>query len=83
MRQKELMRNVYIDIDVGSTTVKEAVVEAINCNFFWHDYQRHHTRYVEMVLSFLLCIRSGFPTYNSDDFRVFIIGSSTGSIVLV
>ena len=37
--------------DVGSTTVKAALVE--DGEVVWHDYQRHNTRQAEKVLEFL------------------------------
>ena len=47
-----------IGIDVGSTTVKAVVVEALPGEILWQDYRRHDTRQAEMLLDFLLRMES-------------------------
>ena len=65
-----------IGLDVGSTTVKAAVVE--DGRVTWQDYQRHNTRQAEKVLEFLGRIETeAGVTVGSD--RVFFTGSGAGS----
>ncbi|MGH9830846.1 MAG: hypothetical protein ACREDR_47170, partial [Blastocatellia bacterium] len=45
--------NLYIGLDVGSTTVKAVVVDPVTDEILWQDYQRHETKQPEKVLEFL------------------------------
>ena len=74
------MQYLYIGIDVGSTTVKATVVNPDDRKILWHDYQRHHTKQPEHVLSFLKRIREEFPDRKAHEFKVFITGSGAGPI---
>ena len=38
---------LYIGLDVGSTTVKAVVVDAATDEILWQDYQRHDTKQPE------------------------------------
>ncbi len=51
---------VYIGIDVGSTTVKAVVVDPVDRQILWSDYQRHQTKQPEKVLEFLQRIEAAF-----------------------
>ena len=42
-----------IGMDVGSTTVKAVVIDAVTDQILWQDYQRHNTRQAEKVVEFL------------------------------
>ena len=42
-----------VGLDVGSTTVKAAVVNPADDSIIWQDYQRHDTKQPEKVLEFL------------------------------
>ena len=44
---------LVLGIDVGSTTVKGVVADAVGGESLWSDYQRHDTRQAEKVLEFL------------------------------
>jgi activator of 2-hydroxyglutaryl-CoA dehydratase len=52
---------VCIGIDVGSTTVKAAVVDPETREILWADYQRHQTKQAEKVLEMLVAIGNHFP----------------------
>jgi predicted CoA-substrate-specific enzyme activase len=65
-----------IGMDVGSTTVKAAVVNPANKEIVWSDYQRHHTKQPEKVLELLLAIKASFPPETR--FRIFLTGSGAG-----
>lgn len=70
---------VYIGIDVGSTTVKLVVV----CNdkeIIWSKYQRHETRQPEKVLEMLQLIERELPPDSLNNARVFITGSGAAPI---
>jgi len=64
-----------VGIDVGSTTVKAAVVEDGKTQ--WQDYQRHHTRQAEKVLEFLDRMEAEAGLTVGRD-RVFFTGSGAG-----
>src|SRR6201986_3491058 len=73
------MRNLFVGLDVGSTTVKAIVVDAATDQTLWQDYQRHETRQPEKVLEFLnrMQAEAGISPQNT---RVFITGSGGGTI---
>ncbi|NRB41376.1 MAG: CoA activase, partial [Pseudomonadales bacterium] len=71
---------LFIGLDVGSTTVKATVVCPDDHAILWHDYQRHHTKQADSVLSFLQRIRAAFPEYSAEQFRIFITGSGAAPI---
>src|SRR4030066_573061 len=66
--------DLFIGLDVGSTTVKAVVLDAATDSILWYDYQRHETRQLHKVLEFLQTIENEFKG-QSDRFRVFITGS--------
>lgn len=55
------MTDLVIGMDVGSTTVKAAVVRPEDRQILWSDYRRHETRQPETVLAFLERILAEFP----------------------
>ena len=77
---KKMIQYLYIGVDVGSTTVKATVVNPDDKKILWHDYQRHHTKQPEFVLSFLERIRAEFPDRQAHEFKIFITGSGAGPI---
>jgi activator of 2-hydroxyglutaryl-CoA dehydratase/predicted nucleotide-binding protein (sugar kinase/HSP70/actin superfamily) len=71
---------VCIGIDVGSTTVKAAVVDPETRTIIWSDYQRHQTRQAEKVLEMLVAIGNHFPNLAPGQIRTFITGSGSGPL---
>ena len=66
-----------VGIDVGSTTVKAAVVD--EGRLLWQDYRRHGTRQAETVLDFLGRMEADCALAPGRD-RVFFTGSGAGFI---
>lgn len=71
---------VCIGIDVGSTTVKAAVVDPETHRILWADYQRHQTKQAEMVWEMLVAIGKHFPKLAAGSIRTFITGSGSGPL---
>ena len=69
-----------IGMDVGSTTVKAVVVNPANKEILWSDYQRHHTKQPEYVLSMLEQILQAFPNHPADGWKMFLTGSGSAPI---
>jgi len=69
----------YVGVDVGSTTVKSVIVDAVTDQMVWSDYQRHETKQPEKVLEFLnrMQAESGIAPKNC---RMFITGSGGSTI---
>ena len=57
---------LVIGMDVGSTTVKAAVIDPVTKEILWSDYQRHHTKQPEKVLELLETILAAFPDQPAD-----------------
>lgn len=74
------VNSLFIGVDVGSTTVKAAVVNPENKEIIWSDYKRHHTKQPEMVLDYLLRIEERFPHVKKENIRIFITGSGGAPI---
>ena len=68
-----------VGLDVGSTTVKAAVVDAETDEILWRDYQRHETKQPEKTLEFLRRIEAEVGI-NRTNTRMFLTGSGGGSI---
>ena len=66
-----------VGVDVGSTTVKAAVVE--DGKVTWQDYQRHNTKQAEKVVEFLQRMEAEAGLTAGAD-RVFFTGSGAGFI---
>ncbi|MEO8213621.1 MAG: hypothetical protein ABI560_10525, partial [Myxococcales bacterium] len=71
---------VMIGIDVGSTTVKAAVVDPVTRKILWADYQRHQTKQAEKVAELLTRIGLDFPRLPRGAIRCFITGSGSGPL---
>jgi activator of 2-hydroxyglutaryl-CoA dehydratase/predicted nucleotide-binding protein (sugar kinase/HSP70/actin superfamily) len=69
-----------LGVDIGSTTVKAAVVDPDDRAILWSDYQRHNTRQPESVLDFLERIAAAFPKVDPAGVRIFVTGSGAGPI---
>ncbi len=65
---------ILIGMDVGSTTVKAVVMDAVSRAILWSDYQRHETRQAAKVLEFLTTIESHFSLMR-ETARIFFTGS--------
>jgi len=68
--------NYYIGLDIGSTTVKGVVMDALG-NILYSSYQRHEARQIETVISFLSEIEKRF---GNSGISLFLTGSGGGSI---
>jgi predicted CoA-substrate-specific enzyme activase len=66
---------LYIGIDVGSTTIKAVVMDASSSKIQWKDYQRHEVKQAEKALGFLQKIERLFPDFANHQIRVFTTGS--------
>src|SRR3954462_7570792 len=66
---------LWMGIDVGSTTVKVAVIDGATDEILWQDYQRHETKQPEKALEMLKQIAADFPATPKENFRAFITGS--------
>ncbi len=73
-------KKLMIGVDVGSTTVKMAVVDPDSLEIIWSKYLRHETRQPEKSLEMLQEIRAAFPDQKDSDFRLFITGSGGGPL---
>src|SRR5580692_8650379 len=69
-----------IGMDVGSTTVKAVVVNPANKEILWSDYQRHHTKQPEYVLSMLEQILAAFPEVPIGQWKIFLTGSGSAPL---
>jgi predicted CoA-substrate-specific enzyme activase len=69
-----------IGMDVGSTTVKAAVVDPKTKEIVWSDYQRHHTKQPEKMLEMLEQIFAAFPDREPTSFRMFMTGSGSAPL---
>ncbi|HEY3666666.1 MAG TPA: BadF/BadG/BcrA/BcrD ATPase family protein, partial [Polyangiaceae bacterium] len=73
-------RELVIGMDVGSTTVKAAVIDPVSKDILWNDYQRHHTNQPEKVLELLETILAAFPDHPADGWKMFVTGSGSGPL---
>ncbi len=73
------MQQFLVGLDVGSTTVKAIVVDALTDKTIWQDYQRHETRQPEKVLGFLRRMEAD-TGISAENTRIFITGSGGGTI---
>ena len=69
-----------IGMDVGSTTVKAVVVDPSTKAILWSDYQRHHTKQPEYVLSMLQTILGAFADHPAGGWRMFLTGSGAAPL---
>ncbi|GAB4199887.1 MAG: hypothetical protein OHK0013_10420 [Sandaracinaceae bacterium] len=69
-----------IGLDVGSTTVKVVVMDPDTREVLHRDYQRHHTRQPERVLSMLREVEHLFPESPRASWQLFATGSGAGPL---
>ena len=74
------MPKLAIGMDVGSTTVKAVVLDPVSKEILWSDYQRHHTKQPEYVLSMLESITGAFPQQPTGDWKIYLTGSGSGPL---
>lgn len=75
-----MSQRLHIGVDVGSTTVKCAVVEPKTWKVLWSRYQRHETHQAEKVVEMLESIEQAFPHIAQNDIRTFVTGSGAAPI---
>jgi len=68
-----------VGLDVGSTTVKAAVIEAVTDRILWQDYQRHDAHQSEKLLEFLQGMEAEVGIA-PDNCRMFITGSGGNAL---
>jgi len=73
-------RELVIGMDVGSTTVKAAVIDPDTKKILWHNYQRHHTKQPEKVLELLEAIEAAFAGQAVARWRMFLTGSGSSPL---
>src|SRR5271165_6839546 len=74
------MPKLAIGMDVGSTTVKAVVMDPSTKEILWSDYQRHHTKQPEYVLSMLETILGAFPDRPATDWKIYLTGSGSAPL---
>jgi predicted CoA-substrate-specific enzyme activase len=70
---------LFVGLDVGSTTVKAVVVNPADDKILWQDYQRHDTKQPEKVLEFLKRMQEEVGIASGHT-RIFVTGSGGGGI---
>ena len=68
-----------VGLDVGSTTVKAVVVDAVSDKVLWQDYQRHETKQPEKTLEFLKRMEADLGI-DASNTRMFLTGSGGNGI---
>ena len=71
---------LWMGLDVGSTTVKVVVIDGDSDTILWADYQRHETKQPEKAIEMLKAIAADFPNTPVENIRVFITGSGGSGI---
>jgi activator of 2-hydroxyglutaryl-CoA dehydratase len=72
---RETKQDLLIGMDVGSTTAKAVVIDAVTDRILWRDYQRHDTKQPEKVLEFLKRMENELDGFRAANARMFITGS--------
>src|SRR5271157_1440024 len=70
-----MKRNLLIGMDVGSTTVKAVLVDAVTDKILFKDYQRHDTKQPEKVLELLKRMEAEVYGFDREACRIFTTGS--------
>lgn len=73
------MRNLFVGIDVGSTTVKVAVLDA-ESKILFSKYDRHHTKQAQCVLNLLETLEGEFPEIGQGASHFFMTGSGASTL---
>src|SRR6476620_3446075 len=66
--------NIFVGMDVGSTTVKAVAIDPATEQMIWSDYQRHETKQPEKTLEFLCRLEADLKICG-ENCRMFITGS--------
>ncbi len=74
-----MSEDLFLGVDVGSTTVKAVAVRASDKTILWSDYQRHHTKQPEKVLELLEDMARALGV-DLEGTRVFMTGSGAGPL---
>jgi activator of 2-hydroxyglutaryl-CoA dehydratase/predicted nucleotide-binding protein (sugar kinase/HSP70/actin superfamily) len=69
-----------VGLDVGSTTVKVVVMDPSSREVLHRDYQRHHTRQPEKVLSMMREVEQLFPESPRASWQLFATGSGASPL---
>ncbi len=77
---EDVRARLAIGMDVGSTTVKAVVLDPATKQILWSDYQRHHTKQPEYVLSMMEQILAAFPDRPLEDWKIYMTGSGSGPL---
>ncbi|HUQ93376.1 MAG TPA: BadF/BadG/BcrA/BcrD ATPase family protein, partial [Bryobacteraceae bacterium] len=75
-----MQRKFSIGLDVGSTTVKAVVMDAVTDEIVWRDYQRHDTKQPEKCLEFLQRFQEEIDGFRPENCRMFITGSGGSGV---
>lgn len=70
---------LFVGIDVGSTTVKVAVLDQ-HLNILFSKYDRHHTKQAQCVLDLLTTLEGSFPEVLNGNASFFMTGSGASTI---
>lgn len=73
------MKQYYIGLDVGSTTVKGVVFDDAQ-NILYSSYQRHEARQIETVIEFLSAVQERF---SDKELSLFVTGSGGATIASI
>lgn len=76
---KKSETELSVGIDVGSTTVKVAVLDH-DLNILFSKYDRHHTKQAQCVLDLLTTLEEKFPAIKSGKATFFMTGSGASTI---
>jgi len=72
---------LFVGVDVGSTTLKIVAVDPSSRRILWSDYQRHESCLVEKLLSQLDELHRQFPGIPAEAMRMFATGSGAKPLV--
>lgn len=70
---------MFVGIDVGSTTVKVAVLNR-NLDLLFSKYDRHHTKQAQCVLDLISILEEKFPEIKEGKAKFFMTGSGASTI---
>jgi predicted CoA-substrate-specific enzyme activase len=70
-----MKRDLLIGMDVGSTTVKAVLIDAVTDKILFKDYQRHDTKQPEKVLELLKRLETEVDGFDPGACRIFTTGS--------
>ena len=74
-----MSKELHLGIDIGSTTVKIAVIDSETRELLYHDYQRHNARQAASLTELLKSVRKKYP---DAIFKAAACGSGAKNIAL-